>query len=144
MIQVFPHCNIQMYASRVLVSEKQQHTQRRKAKSLYVNTECPIEKSKIPLAFCWRRQKTKLFLGTEAGISSNTTLYLSDSQIPLDVLLKGTFHCRYWVESHRISTNCSALMFPGKVNNLHTRELFTACRLWKNLFRGNAKIAYWN
>lgn len=35
---VFPRSNIQTYASRVLLSEKQQHTQGRKAKPPNVNT----------------------------------------------------------------------------------------------------------
>lgn len=35
---VFPHSNIQTYASRVLLSEKQQHTQGRQAKPPNANT----------------------------------------------------------------------------------------------------------
>lgn len=80
-------------------------------------TERPIEKSKIPPAFCWRRQKTKLLLSTETGISSNTTLYLSDSQIPFDVLLKGTLHCRYWIERHRIST-LTAVLWCSQIRSI--------------------------
>ena len=50
---IFPHSNIQTYASRVLLNEKQQHTQGRKAKSLNVNTllNAQVKYARFPLSF---------------------------------------------------------------------------------------------